>query len=264
MISKGIRLVFKEMVSLWANILSHIPEWITFVQAGVTLLVPIVIYSLHRWFRSVMTESRKYSKNETDVVFISNSSTLSKSCDLPLSGEYDKDLDSIKQVIGGNSDLHIREYEATVFGGRAALIYVDGMQDEQTINAQVMQILMFEPVKDTELPPSGGKLVSYVKERILPVSKVNEVSEINQLSELILTGNTALLIDGMSQALLVGTPKGKSRSIEEPASEALLRGPRLGFTEVLSENTALLRRQGRTEQLEIKNSSSVMSSNEIL
>lgn len=49
-----------------------------------------------------------------------------------------------------------------------------------------------------------------------------------------------------------GHPRGKSRAITEPTSEALLRGPRLGFTEILSDNTAMLRLQGRTEQMEIK------------
>ncbi|WP_249930665.1 spore germination protein, partial [Paenibacillus polymyxa] len=35
-------------------------------------------------------------------------------------------------------------------------------------------------------------------------------------------------------------------------SEALLRGPRIGFTEVLSENTSMLRRQGLNKSLELK------------
>lgn len=60
------------------------------------------------------------------------------------------------------------------------------------------------------------------------------------------------MVEGMPCALLVGSPRGKARAIAEPTSEALLRGPRLGFTEVLSDNTAMLRRQGRTEQMEIK------------
>lgn len=38
--------------------------------------------------------------------------------------------------------------------------------------------------------------------------------------------------------------KNKLRSIEEPVSEALVRGPRIGFTETLSNNTALLRQHG--------------------
>ncbi|WP_245236997.1 spore germination protein, partial [Paenibacillus ihuae] len=46
-------------------------------------------------------------------------------------------------------------------------------------------------------------------------------------------------------------PEADSRSLDEPVSEALLRGPRLGFSESLNENTSILRRQGRSDQLEI-------------
>lgn len=65
-------------------------------------------------------------------------------------------------------------------------------------------------------------------------------------------GSTALLIDGIPQAFLLGTVKKQNRSIEEPLSEALVRGPRTGFTEELSTNTALLRQQGKNDQLTLQ------------
>lgn len=65
-------------------------------------------------------------------------------------------------------------------------------------------------------------------------------------------GSTALLIDGIPQAFLLGTVKKQNRSIKEPLSEALVRGPRTGFTEELSTNTALLRQQGKNDQLTLQ------------
>ncbi|WP_249650702.1 spore germination protein, partial [Lysinibacillus sp. D4A3_S15] len=67
----------------------------------------------------------------------------------------------------------------------------------------------------------------------------------------VLTGYTALFVDGMPNALLLCTINGKTRNIEEPISEAVVRGPRVGFTERLSDNTALLRQQGENQQLSI-------------
>ena len=46
--------------------------------------------------------------------------------------------------------------------------------------------------------------------------------------------------------------KRKTRNVEEPISEGSVRGPRVGFTEVLSDNTALLRLHGENEGLSIK------------
>lgn len=226
------------------------------------MLIPIVVFFLHRWLRSVVTDKHKHSGRENGNGSGNESGT--PAADSPasregsgsqLSGDFEADLKSIKQAIGGNGDVNFREYEMTAFDARAVLIYVDGMQAEQLIDTQVMKMMMSNDAHDTEQNPkrpSAGELTSYLKQKILPVSELTEVTEARRLNEAILAGFTALLVEGMPHALLVGVPNGKTRSITEPTSEALLRGPRLGFTEVLSENTSMLRRQGRTEQLEIK------------
>ncbi|RRJ65745.1 spore germination protein [Paenibacillus oralis] len=239
---------------MWSKIAAYIPDWTTFVQAGFTLLIPIVMYVLHRWLRSVISGQPKHSGKGNGAASAADSPASRESSGPPLSGDYEADLKSIQETIGGNDDVHFREYEISPFGARAVLIYVDGMQEEQLIDTHVLQVLMSGAAQDaeqkTKRPPE--ELAPYFKEKMLPISEITEVTETRSLGEAILTGYTALLVEGMSQALLVGAPKGKTRSIEEPTSEALLRGPRLGFTEVLSDNTSLLRRQGRTELLEIK------------
>lgn len=239
---------------MWSKIAAYIPDWTIFVQAGFTLLVPIVMYALHRWLRSVVTGSQNQSGNGSGAALADDSPSSREKSGPSLSGDYEADLKSIQETIGGNDDVHFREYEVTPFGVRAVLIYVDGMQEEQLIDTHVLQVLMSDAAQDAEQKPKRPpeELASYFKEKTLPISEITEVTETRRLSEAILTGYTALLAEGMPHALLVGAPKGKTRSIEEPISEALLRGPRVGFTEVLSDNTALLRRQGRTEQMEIK------------
>lgn len=230
----------------WSNIVSYIPDWPVFVQAGATLLIPVILYFVHRWFRSVVTNGGGSSEKLSAVPEESNS---------PLTGDYDADLNSIKHAIGSNDDLHFREYIMAGFNIRAALIYIDGMQEDQLIDTQVMQVLMgkdnLAPEMDSTLP-TADELADYLRKYMLPVVEMEEVQETHDLHEMVLTGYAGLLIEGMPTALLVGKPRGKTRSITEPTSEALLRGPRLGFTEALSENTSMLRRQGRTELMEIK------------
>jgi spore germination protein len=65
----------------------------------------------------------------------------------------------------------------------------------------------------------------------------------------VLTGSTALIVDGVSEAIIVGTVKIGSRDTEEPESEGLIRGARIGFNENLFDNTALLRRFGENPSL---------------
>lgn len=163
-------------------------------------------------------------------------------------------MHAIKQAISSNSDIHFREFQVAELHARATLIYVDGMQNEEMISKYVMKILM-EDVKqdraDRSLLLNPLEFSSYFQNKVLPICETYEAAELHGLNQSILIGFTALLIEGMPHALLIGSSGMKTRAINEPSSEALLRGPRIGFTEVLSENTSMLRRQGYSEDLEI-------------
>ncbi|GGG10415.1 putative membrane protein YndD [Paenibacillus albidus] len=173
--------------------------------------------------------------------------------DAVITGNLAYDLKLIKAAIGQNSDVNFREFVVRGFQARAVLMYVNGMQDEEQINKQVMQPLMMMDKQEGrgELLPDRLSC-EYVKENLLPLAQISEAKDMKDLQESVLFGYTALLIDGMPHALYVGLPNGANRAITEPTSEALLRGPRLGFTEVLSENTSMLRRQGLNKNLEMK------------
>ena len=67
----------------------------------------------------------------------------------------------------------------------------------------------------------------------------------------VLTGSTVLIVDGIQNVFIIGTAHGKTRNLEEPVSEAMVRGPRVGFTEKLSVNTSLLRQHGENRNLSI-------------
>lgn len=94
----------------------------------------------------------------------------------------------------------------------------------------------------------GDGFNEFIKNR-LSISDIKEVQNLNDLSSKILMGSTALFIDGSSSVFVLGTAKGKTRSIEEPITETLVRGPRIGFTEMLSDNTAILRQHGENDSL---------------
>lgn len=118
------------------------------------------------------------------------------------------------------------------------------MQNDRQLNLQFMQFLMYEATPDSLSAAEIAKR--------LPFSNLKETADLNDFNKSVLFGHAALLIEGLPRGLLIEHPGGSNRPIGEPVSEALLRGPRLGFTEVLSENTALLRRQGFSDQLEMR------------
>lgn len=66
------------------------------------------------------------------------------------------------------------------------------------------------------------------------------------------TGQPVLLIDREARALYFGLQKWDKRAVAEPEAETIIRGPREGFTEALTVNTAMIRRRIRNPGLKMK------------
>ncbi|URN94054.1 MAG: spore germination protein [Candidatus Pristimantibacillus lignocellulolyticus] len=230
---------------MWSSLISFIPSFSVFFQALMMLLIPQTFFFVTKVYRERVRIFEKNSQNHQ-----TNENNSDENQDVPkIAGHLDNDLELLKVKIGHNSDVHFRDFNIKLLNRKATLIFVEGMQQSDFINKHILNPLMIEGYSQNI--PYQVNIAKYVKEHLLPVIHVNEMDNIHTLSRMILYGYTGLLIDGMSTALLVGIPDAPSRSIEEPVSDALIRGPRVGFTEVLSENTALLRRHGLNDNLVI-------------
>jgi spore germination protein len=196
----------------------------------------------------------KRSLRQQPVPLIDNKQepeSLPDSNDL-FTGDLTIDLERIRQEIGHNSDVHFREFHLGLSDIRAAIVYVDGLSDKELIDKHIIKSLMqgfSEEYKSAQSLAGGSVSIDFIKNHVLSIGQIKKERMIKDLLLDILKGSTALLINGSPEALNLGTVKGKSRNIEEPISEPLVRGPRVGFTEVLRENTALLRSHGKNENL---------------
>lgn len=171
-------------------------------------------------------------------------------------GDFTLDLELVRKKIGHNSDVNFREFLMGGIGVRAAVIFVDGLSDKELIDKHILKSLMVSFSEKYDQEPSfvkGAVSKEFIKNQVLSISELTEEHDLNDLVSKVLTGSTALLVDGVPNVLILGTTKGKSRNIEEPVSEVLVRGPRVGFTETLSDNTALLRQHGDNRDLSIIN-----------
>ncbi len=94
--------------------------------------------------------------------------------------------------------------------------------------------------------------IPMVLEQTISVSNVKLIQTVSDIIEDISLGNPVILIDQQPQGFTLGLAKFEKRSIEEPMAESTVRGPREGFTEVLSINISLLRRKIRSPELKFK------------
>ncbi len=162
----------------------------------------------------------------------------------PISPELEKNLEVIKGILCDSSDVTIHEFN---FGHdrrfSGALIYINSITDKQEIHRNILQPLMYDALMLQNNGNMDFTQIDTVRKNLIPMTDNEKVSLISDLLDKLLTGEAILLINGSNEALAVKTGKRESRSIEEPGTEAVVRGPREGFVENVNVNIALMRKK---------------------
>lgn len=159
-----------------------------------------------------------------------------------ISKNIDKNIKYIKELLEGSSDMVFREF--LIGNKKAFMVYIDGMANKILLNDYVLESLMLEADK------FGS--IDNIKNKILTVTDVSEQEKLSKAIDLVLSGDTLLLIDGMDKAYVIATRLWPVRGIGEPQSETTIKGSRDGFTETIRFNTALVRRRIKDTRLKIE------------
>lgn len=174
----------------------------------------------------------------------------------PLSDNFIENLNTIKNDIGSSWDVVIREMTiGEKVKLKTAVIYVDGLADKSFIQDFIVKTLMIE-IRNVDLDRKYIEEKDWfevLKDISISVAGIKEVKDIDDLYLGVLSGDTIILIDNSSKAFLVGSKGWKGRSVEEPTTETAIKGPKEGFTENISINTALIRRRIKNKNLMIEN-----------
>ncbi|MBS3975724.1 MAG: spore germination protein [Syntrophomonadaceae bacterium] len=180
----------------------------------------------------------------------------------PLSTSLAENLAAIRNRTGENSDLIIREFEVFLYKIRAAVIYLDGLVNNELVHVHVLRGLMAGSaamrVSEQEEAPECGEMrgtqevclqgedaFKAIKDKLLSVAGAGEISTVDQAVLAFHSADAVFLLDGYSQGLVLAVRGFPVRGIAEPGTENMIRGPREGFVEGLRINTALLRRRLR-------------------
>jgi spore germination protein KA len=155
--------------------------------------------------------------------------------------DLDINIERLHRFLGGGADIVCRTLQHRSFdNARYALLYIDGIVDGVSLNTMLLGLL-----DDANRYIEGGvesSLYHHLTERVIANGKLGEVNSINKACYAMLEGSTLLVVDGSLRAIIIDTTGGKSRAVEEPSSQTVIRGPKEGFTENLRTNTSLIRR----------------------
>lgn len=134
----------------------------------------------------------------------------------------------------------------------AFLVYIDGMVDKELLNESIIKPLMLNSQEERINCFLKDSPYDYIENHLLASANIQDTKQLEKAMSFVHSGGTAIFIDGLDKALIVGTESFSSRNVEEPMVEPVVRGPREGFTEVLRTNTALIRRKIKSSRLKIE------------
>lgn len=162
---------------------------------------------------------------------------------VPLASSLQTNYDAIRSIYANCKDVMFRPFtigETT----DAVLFYIDGMVNQEILDLHILTPLL--RVSQADWEAAGHRLAS-----VITISRIAEAGTLADIVERISGGFVGLLLDGVSHGFCLGIPYWEKRGIEEPAAESIVRGPREGFTETMSVNTAMLRRKIKSPSLKM-------------
>ncbi|QCX33415.1 spore germination protein [Caloramator sp. E03] len=171
-----------------------------------------------------------------------------------ISEKIDDNISKIKETFKGCDDVVFREFYVGSSNGRKMfLTYIDGMSDKDLLNDFVlMPLMLISRAVKPELEDIKDNIAESIKKSSMAVTDFREVKKIEDAYVAILSGETALFIDGYNKAIIIATRLWPARNTSEPTAETVIRGPRDGFVETIRFNTALIRRRIRDTRLKVK------------
>lgn len=166
----------------------------------------------------------------------------------------DENINKVKEILSDSDDIVYREFNVGKNQQlKFATVYAEGLADKIIVNEYVLKnLMMLARMTEPDVSNIREKVYALIKDGVLSVTDLKEVDDINKITDNVLSGETVLFIDKWDKAIIIASKGWPMRGISEPESDAVIRGPREGFTETLRVNTALIRRRIRDPKFKIK------------
>jgi spore germination protein KA len=159
-----------------------------------------------------------------------------------VSTSLETNLTYISDTFGSDKTVKIRRFSPQGSQTlKAGLVFIDGLASDLIINQNIIApVVCF---RGDDIPASGSELIKTVTENILFCDDIAYCSDMQQLIDAMLTGDTILFAEGSSEGIIIATKNWALRSVDEPDSERVISGPHEGFTESVIQNLSLIRRR---------------------
>ena len=136
---------------------------------------------------------------------------------MTFSSDYQQNKKDLKQALRINESFDLICKDTMIGGRNACFFFVDGLTKDE-----VMQKLLsgFYTIQEKDMSDNASDFST----KQLPYIEVDVVISIEETITSILSGMTALLIDGYDSVLCMDVRTYPARSVDQPEKEKVLRG----------------------------------------
>ncbi len=131
-------------------------------------------------------------------------------------------------------------------------VYTDGLINREILENYLLTNLFNYKNLEGQIKDTESERTQIIMQHFSATFDVKEVDKMNDLIKAVLSGDSAIFVEGCKKGLVIATRSWAARGVSEPATESVVRGPREGFTETIRFNTVLVRRRIRDTKLKFK------------
>ncbi|SDH24473.1 stage V sporulation protein AF [Alteribacillus persepolensis] len=164
----------------------------------------------------------------------------------PVFDDFHNNIDYLKQEIGIGESFDTIHLDLHYAGRDMGMFMIDGFANDEALQ-RIMRFLANLTPEHLEPDPLEQLMKTY-----LPYIELDKEDDLDKVVFWVLSGATALVVEGINQVIIIDTRTYPVRSPEEPDLERVTRGPRDGFVETIVFNTSLLRRRVRDPSLRME------------
>lgn len=164
----------------------------------------------------------------------------------PTSTSREKNVEYLKEALGVEKSFDMIQLDLEYADIPITLFLVDGFAKDLSLT-QIQRELINTPPDKLGINPLKKMVKSYI-----PYVEIETTNDLDKVVDQVLAGQTAFVLDGADEVILVDTRTYPVRGPEEPDTEQVIRGAKDGYVETLVENAALTRRRVRDRTLRVE------------
>lgn len=160
----------------------------------------------------------------------------------------DENIEKLKEIFGQTSDLEIQTMQ--IAENKGMIVYLKSMVDVNEVNNVILQPLA--QLNQHEFQSMYWNDMEKVRQKIFSGLSYQARVDVRQITVDLVNGYVLILVNRNSQAYLFSLSNTDYRSISEPTTQTVIRGPKDSFNESMQVGISLIRRRIRNPRLQFE------------